>query len=300
VSPIKILLCAANPEVKSLQLSAEQREIEERVERAERLIQKEEPQRRLCGFDFAMLGSTRSRDLLRLLQLHRPQVLHLSGHGTKSGALLLESSIPTAEDDRPRTLVGKSILCDLVREFSRELRLVFLNTCYSVADAHSLSQYVDCVIAIDGTIEDPVALTLAATFYEQCALGCSVARAFRLAQTESSLLMGSPSASQIPQLLVRTGVDAESLYLSASTQPTAVLDAHLTVVETRKLMAQRIPFDPSLQAFLLSYYPSIARQCGSDMQRTVKLNLLFTVERDMRRLCERIEAFCTACPDEQT
>lgn len=296
MSPIKVLLCAANPEVKSLQLAAEQREIEERVERAERQIQKQAPQRMLCGFDFAMLGSTRSRDLLRLLQLHRPQVLHFSGHGTKSGALLLDSSAPAVTEDRSRVVVGKSILCNLIREFSSDLRLVFLNACYSLTEALPLLHHVDCVIAMDGTIEDPAALTLAATFYEQCALGCSVARAFRLAQAELALLFAGSSAGQTPQLLVRNGADAESIVLSSATQSLPV--CHSSVMEMRKLLAQRIPFDPSLHAFLLSFYPSIARQCGSDMQRTVKLNLLFSVERDMNRLCERIDAFCSGTTDD--
>lgn len=296
MSPIKVLLCAANPEVKSLQLSAEQREIEERVERAERLVQKTDPQRRHSLFDFVILGSTRSRDLLRLLQLHRPQVLHFSGHGTKSGALLLDSDASFVAEEHSRIVVGKSSLCNLIREFSSDLRLVFLNACYSVTDALPLLHHVDCVIAMDGTIEDPAALTLAATFYEQCALGCSVARAFRLARAEASLLLANASAGQTPQLLVRSGIDAERVFLSASAQSVSL--AHSSVFETRKLITQRIPFDPSLQSFLLSFYPSIARQCGSDMQRTVKLNLLFSVERDMNRLCERIESFCSDSTDD--
>lgn len=293
MSEIKILLCAANPEVKNLQLAAEQREIEERVERAERALQKVDPARERVTFDFTILGSTRSRDLLRLLQLHKPQVLHMSGHGARGGELLLDTAESALLAKESRRVVGKNLLLEIVREFAQTLRVVFLNVCYSVTESQSLVDHIDCVIAMNGTIEDSVALTFAATFYEQCALGSSVARAFRLAQAEVSLYSGEPALCQIPQLLIRKGVDPERLFLVGIEAGQRVHNHVSQSAEMRILISQRLPYDAALQAFLLAYYPNVARQLGDNMQRTVKLNLLLTLERDLDRLRERLESFCS-------
>ena len=293
MSAIKILLCAANPEVQNLQLAAEQREIAERVERAERALQKTDPNHKLIAFDFTVLGSTRSRDLLRLLQLQKPQVLHLSGHGARGGELLLDSAASSLSVKEARTVVRKSILLELVREFAETLLVVFLNVCYSVTESQSLIEVIDCVIAMNGTIEDPVALTFAATFYEQCALGSSVARAFRLAQVEVAHYSRESSLSQIPQLLTRKGVDPERLFLIGTDSRQSIQRQSSNVAAMRILIGQRLPYDAILQAFLLAYYPNIARQLGDNMQRTVKLNLLLSLERDMERLRQHLDCFCS-------
>jgi len=39
--------------------------------------------------------------------------------------------------------------------------------------------------------------------------------------------------------------------------------------------------------------PNIARQLGDNMQRTVKLNLLLSLERDMERLRQHLNLFCS-------
>ena len=302
MSTLKVLLCSANPEVKNLQLAAEQRDIEERVAYAERISQKHSPSQRTSqrppSFQFVVSGATRSRDLLRLLQLHTPQVLHISGHGAKGGELLLDSAESPFSVRETRTVVPKQLLYNVLREFSASLRLLFLNVCYSFTEAEQLTEIVDCVIAMNGTIEDPVALTFAATFYEQCALGSSVARAFRLAQAEVSFASGNPAMSQIPQLLVRRGIEPEVYHLVNIPKQLDGERAPSAVAELRRLIGQMLPFDASLQSFLLAYYPQVARQCGNDMQRTVKLNLLLMQERDIERLRERIEAYCVECAEE--
>ncbi len=66
-----------------------------------------------------------------------------------------------------------------------------------------------------------------------------------------------------------------------------------TVAEMRIQISQRLPYDAVLQSFLLAYYPNVARQLGDNMQRTVKLNLLLTLERDMERLRGRLDSFCS-------
>lgn len=298
MTPTKILLCAANPEVKNLQLAAEHREIEERVARAERDVQKQTPIPHASSFQFVVSPSTRSRDLLRLLQLHTPQVLHISGHGAQGGELLLDGVESPFSAKDSRTIMDKRILGDVVGEFSSTLRLVFLNVCYSVTESSALTERIDCLIAMNGTVEDPVALTFAATFYEQCALGSSVAKAFRLAQVEVSSQSGNYALSQVPQLRMRAGLDPEKYQLvkppitPSSPRPSSEGAA------VRRLIGQRLPFDPSLHAFLIAYYPQVARQCGSDMQRTVKLNLLLSLERDMNRLRQHVESFCEESADE--
>ena len=63
------------------------------------------------------------RDLLRLLQLHQPQVLHLSGHGARGGEPLLDSTASALSVKESPTFVRKCILLDLVRELAETLRV---------------------------------------------------------------------------------------------------------------------------------------------------------------------------------
>lgn len=206
MSGINVLLLAANPEARNLRLAAEQREIQERVEQAERRLQKSSSSASL-PISFTALGAVRVRDLVTGLRLQAPQVMHFSGHGAAGGEIILE-------DNAGRRLpLPPDVLANILAEFRASLRLVFLNACYSQGQAAGVVCAVDCFIGMTRTIEDQAALAFAGLFYQLLALGSSVGQAFRLAREELAVLGDGADARDVPCLITRSGVDANQVFL---------------------------------------------------------------------------------------
>jgi hypothetical protein len=80
MSKIRILFLAANPsDTSRLKLDEEVRSITEKIRSAEHRDSLE----LVPGF------ATRPDDILQLLNIHKPHILHFSGHGSTSGEILL-------------------------------------------------------------------------------------------------------------------------------------------------------------------------------------------------------------------
>lgn len=286
---MKVLLVSANPEPDNLRLAAEQREIISRTELAERKLQKQ-----LTGpavpIHFIHSGAVRIQDLVSDLFLHKPQILHFSGHGAQGGILLLETATGG------RALVPPDQLVQICAEHRDSLRLVFLNACYSSDVANRLVGPLDAAIGMTETVEDPVALEFAATFYSLLALRVSVGRAFRTARTTAGLVNPGKGSLDSLYLTVRGGLDADALYLDGAAaaatggaSPLAQTPQNNTLV--RRALDRDLHDDPHLSAFLMTYYPSIERQMGANMTRIVKINTLLIYERDLSRLMRNLAEY---------
>jgi len=109
-------------------------------------------------------------DLRREL-LRNPAVVHFSGHGTRSGAIVL-----AGEDGHPQS-VPPRILGDLFRIANSRgtLRCVVLNACWSQAQAFEIARHVPCVVGMSGRLPDGDAIRYAEAFYETVAAGRDVA-----------------------------------------------------------------------------------------------------------------------------
>ena len=232
MAKIKILLFAANPYgTAPLDLSREFREIDEEV--------------RFSTFrsalELILVPGTRPVDLLRKLNEIQPHVVHFSSHGSPD-EILLESGDVDAEisgpyspslrsvDQRDMTIVrpheveseslgqgqpqgvSRSALVNVLRSCNDgNLRLVVLNACNTRPQAEALTDVVDCVVSMNRTISDYAAIKFAASFYGALAFGRSFQRAFD--QGVARLSAEGIHESDIPELLVRTGVDASELAL---------------------------------------------------------------------------------------
>jgi hypothetical protein len=97
------------------------------------------------------------------------------------------------------------------------IRLVFLNTCYSREQALALVETIDCVIGMKKSISDHAAIAFASSFYRAVGFGRSLQEAFDQGRT-SLLLEGIPEVN-VPELLVRRGVDAKKVLLIAPENP---------------------------------------------------------------------------------
>lgn len=191
-----ILFLAANPDdVTRLSLDKECREIREKI--------------RSSDFPRALELRTewavRPDDLLQYLNEFRPQVVHFSGHGSDREELILHDAA-----DRAMPVAAEALRA-LFATLGDNVRLVVLNACFSQPQAEAIVQSIDCAIGMTRAIGDEAAIVFAASFYRALGFGKSVQNAFEQGRT-ALLLRGIPEDTT-PQLLVKSGLDANKIFL---------------------------------------------------------------------------------------
>jgi hypothetical protein len=201
---VRILFLAANPKSTSrLSLDVEAREITDKIRAAEHRD----------AFELITQWAVRPDDLLQALNQYQPQVVHFSGHGTDTEELML-----AGEGDSVRPVSGAA-LGHLFRVLKDHIRLVMLNACHSRLLAEAITQHIDCVVGMKRAVKDPTAIRFAASFYRALAFGRSVGNAFE--QGIVSLQIEGIAGTDIPELVVRAGVDASRVILLPGTAPAA-------------------------------------------------------------------------------
>ncbi len=192
---VKALFLAANPaSTNRLAIDEEMRAIEQKVRAAEH--------RDVLIFQSAW--AVRPDDVLQLLNQHRPHIVHFSGHGSHAGLSL-------AGDDGRDRLVTARALTALFATLRDNIRLVFLNACYSREQALALIASIDCVIGMKDSIRDDAATVFASSFYRAIGFGRSIQEAFDQGRT-ALLLEGIPE-EDTPELLIKDGIDPNEIVL---------------------------------------------------------------------------------------
>ena len=193
---IKILFLAANPKDTSpLRLGEEARAIKERLRLADLRDQ----------FVFEQEHAVRVIDLEGHLLHHQPHIVHFSGHGSRTGKIILENVLGR------RKAITAGALKDLFATLKDNIRCVVLNACYSEAQAKGIVESIDCVVGMGRAIDDSSAIAFAASFYQGLGYGRSIQTAFELGKGQINL-QGLPG-KDVPQLKLAQGVDAAKLYL---------------------------------------------------------------------------------------
>lgn len=157
VSITKILLLASNPkEMTKLRLEEEARDIEEGLRRAKDRDR----------FLFKSRWAVCPEDIRRGILDFSPNVVHFSGHGVEEdGGLIFENEAGQAQPVSPKALSG------LFRLFSKHVRCVVLNACYSKIQADAIAQHINFVVGMQREIKDRSAIAFSVGFYD--ALGAS-------------------------------------------------------------------------------------------------------------------------------
>jgi hypothetical protein len=205
---MKILFLAANPSgTTHLALDEEIRAIDVKIQGAKHRDR----------LDLKSHFAVRLDDLAGILLRHSPQVVHFSGHGAKSGAIILVGSNGQAKEVPPEGLAG------LFRVLKDNVRVVVLNACYSANQAESIVREIDCAVGMSDEIEDDHAIAFAAEFYQALAYGRSVQAAFDLGVVRL-INEGVPNAERLINLHMRKGVKPAKIVLvgdapSPSPQP---------------------------------------------------------------------------------
>lgn len=144
-------------------------------------------------------------DLVRNLDELAPTVLHISGHGGRDGLLLQD------EHGQPQR-VSPRALAMIIEAATRTPRVVVLNVCHSAAHAEALRTSVDCVVCIDGAIQDFAARMLAIRLYGAIGNGGSVGNAVKTGV--AALAAHDLPDELMPRCVTRDGVDAFRLVLA--------------------------------------------------------------------------------------
>jgi hypothetical protein len=108
----------------------------------------------------------------------------------------------------------------LFRTLKDNIRVVFLNACYSCRLAEAIVENIDFVIGMSAGIEDQAARVFAARVYGAIGFGRSIQEAFD--QGKAALLLEGIPEDDTPQLLTRTGADPSKARLIQS--PAQIVD----------------------------------------------------------------------------
>ncbi len=193
---VKSLFIAANPhQTERLVLDQEIREIKAKVRSSE--------YRNLL--ELVSEWAVRPDELLQYLNMHKPQIVHFSGHGSAAGEIILVD-----QNNLPKP-VSASALRTLFTTLKDNVRLVILNACYSRIQAQSIVQVVDCAIGIKDSISDEAAIIFIASVYRAIGFGRSIKEAFE--QGKTALLLEGILEENMPELLAHDNVNPALIIL---------------------------------------------------------------------------------------
>ncbi|WP_437279476.1 CHAT domain-containing protein [Sorangium sp. So ce375] len=272
---IKILFLAANPSgTTKLALDEEARSIAEKV----RLAEHRDSIELIPGL------AARPDDLLQLLNLHKPHIVHFSGHGASAGIFLVGAR------GGPK-LVATKTLRELFRTLRDNIQVVFLNACYSDAQAQAITTHIDVCIGMSDSVDDKSAIAFAASFYRALAFGRPVKQAFE--QGQLAIKLAKLPRSDVPRLVTKTGIDAANVVLVLGAQgsipqapagpprPVSVSDSDAsTPPQRRKRLPRAAPPTPAR--------PESIRDAGADGNDTKSVS---PSALRLFRLCWQLETW---------
>lgn len=194
--PVKILFLGANPSnLTERALGREVREIGERLRAADRGDQ----------FEIAQEWAVRASGLQQALLVHKPTIVHFSGHGSPEGRIIVEDQQGRAFPLKPGAL---TTMFEILRD---NIRLVVLNAAASKEQAQGIAQHIDCVVRMTKAVGDTPAIAFSGALYQALGFGRSVKAAFRLGC--NSLDLDDLAEADVPELTCREGVRAEDVVL---------------------------------------------------------------------------------------
>ena len=147
-------------------------------------------------------------DIRWALLAHEPDVLHFSGHGHPTQGIIVEDSNGKA------SYLSAERLRKILVTLPGNLRVVFLNACYSSYIARAISQTVEMTVGMSDKILDSSAINFSANFYLALGFNKVVKTCFDTGVT--ALVDRETPQELIPQLFTRPGIDASQIRLLSS------------------------------------------------------------------------------------
>lgn len=183
---VKILFLAANP------VDTSQLRLDEEIRAIDLILRQTDFRDR---FDIRQHWAVRVIDLQGYLLRHKPDIVHFSGHGSKSSEIILTSSSGSSQP------VSTRALGNLFAILKGNIRCVVLNACYSEHQAQAIAEHIDCVVGMSKAVGDKSAISFAAAFYQALGYGKSIKQAFDLGCVQVDL--EGLNEQETPRLLCR-------------------------------------------------------------------------------------------------
>ena len=206
---INILFIASNPDIiytdeqgelrqqQKLSLDKEARDIADSIQKS--------PDR--DSINFVTKWATRTEDLFQYINEVNPTIIHFTGHGTEDGKLVFHD-----KNDNPK-FVGIDAIIQMVNSITDDLRLIVFSNCYSSSIAEDVVEYVEATIGMNTSVREDVATLFASQLYSSIGFGFSLDKAFKQAMARLSIEGIEKEDSNIPELFVKEGLNAEEIYL---------------------------------------------------------------------------------------
>jgi esterase/lipase superfamily enzyme len=183
-----VLVLAANPQgTSSLQLAEEAESIRRSLQEGE------------TGQTYVVKEAiaVRASELQALLLLHKPRIVHFSGHGNQDGSIVLEQDHGQARE------VAVDVLAECFRLTQERIECVVLNACYSAEPAQALAAYIRHVIGMRKAVGDNSARQFAAGFYRGLAFNKSYQVAYEMGR--NNVALQGLTYADMPQFIIGTG-----------------------------------------------------------------------------------------------
>ena len=193
---IKILFLAANPSDSTrLKLAQESNSIDRTLRQSEFRDK----------FELLQHWGVSISNLQEILLRYQPDIIHFSGHGSKTSELIFEDDFGGTSPVSVRSL--SQLFCVL----KDNIRCIVLNACYSELQAQTIAQYIDGVIGMSLAITDKAAISFATAFYQALGYGRNLKTAFDLGCVQID--MENLNEQETPKLLALKS-DPRSIFLT--------------------------------------------------------------------------------------
>nr|WP_322661282.1 NB-ARC domain-containing protein [Dendronalium sp. ChiSLP03b]MDZ8206571.1 NB-ARC domain-containing protein [Dendronalium sp. ChiSLP03b] len=136
--------------------------------------------------DFNLLPDTEGyslTEMVKTINQHRPNVIHLSGHGSKNRLEVSNYSLTINGEATGKIRLSPESIARIFGSVQEQTkpRILFFNVCLAGGIANdageALRSHFDCVIGMQELLDQKLALGIAASFYQNMAQGDTVAQA---------------------------------------------------------------------------------------------------------------------------
>lgn len=198
---MKILFIASNPATTNqLMLDEEIRRIQQEISQSKYRSE----------INFRSSLAVRPNDLIRELNEQRPDILHISSHGSNDGALIL-----TAEDGGSAPISGE-IITELFSTLEKAPQLVLFNACFSITQADGFCKYVDIAVGMPDVVGDKDAIEFSSVFYSSLCSGLNFHDSFRQAVIGVKLNNGNYWQNGEPTYLTKENISAKNIFFTGA------------------------------------------------------------------------------------
>jgi hypothetical protein len=156
------------------------------------------------SINFKGVFEVRVNTLFQKLNQEAPHVFHFSGK-QNGGDILMRT------ENGGLTTVSDMALAGMFQSLDQGLKLVIIDTCFSLRCANTIAKVVPCAIGVEGDIYEDDATNFYSVFYQALASGRSIKDA--TAQARSALKFAKVPDPQMPQLRCRAGLDPKKMFL---------------------------------------------------------------------------------------